>query len=257
MMQDSISLLNKRSFVVNDKITVHIPTLREIRGGTAQLVTADSDEAKYFALVNVFSATPCDIMLELNKLGIDFTKWTDYKTFLMMFQGMDREMLREKSFLLFENINLADFEVSVNTTNQLPVLYDRQHDIVIDEMLYMQISAIICGMNFIEKNHRKMGNETMKNYALEREEAHRRNRKARNHPYSSRYDKQIIALVNSAGFKYNFETVNDLTIYDFSVSVRQITKRDQVDHLYTGLYMGTVKLNANERSSKLNWLDYE
>lgn len=102
-----------------------------------------------------------------------------------------------------------------------------------------------------------MGNETMKKYALEREEAHRKNRQAKRRPYSSRYDKQIIALVNNANFKYDFETVNDLTVYDFAVSVRQIAKKDQADHLYTGMYMGTVKLNANERSTKLNWLDYE
>ena len=252
-----ISLLNKHSFIVNDKITVHIPTLREIRGNTAQIVTADSDEAKYFSLVNMFSATPCDIMLELDRQGIDFTKWTDYKTFLMMFQGISQETLKEKSFLLFDNINLADFQVSINMENRLPILYDQQHDIIIDEMLYMQISAIICGINFIEKNHRKMGNETMKKYALEREEAHRKNRQAKRRPYSSRYDKQIIALVNNANFKYDFETVNDLTVYDFAVSVRQIAKKDQADHLYTGMYMGTVKLNANERSTKLNWLDYE
>lgn len=119
-----ISLLNKHSFIVNDKITVHIPTLREIRGNTAQIVTADSDEAKYFSLVNMFSATPCDIMLELDRQGIDFTKWTDYKTFLMMFQGISQETLKEKSFLLFDNINLADFQVSINMENRLPILYD-------------------------------------------------------------------------------------------------------------------------------------
>lgn len=256
-MKGDVSLLNKRSFVVNDKITVHIPTIREIRGNTAQIVSTESDEAKYFNLVNMFSATPCDIMLELHKQGIDFTKWTDYKTFLMMFQGVDRETLREKSFLLFENINLADFELSVNMENQLPILYDQQHDIVIDEMIYLRLSSIICGINSIQKNHRKMGNETMKNYAIEREEAHRRNRRNKNQPYSSRYDKQIIALVNNANFKYDFETVNDLTVYDFAVSVKQITKKYQVDNLYTGMYMGTVKLSASERSDKLNWLDYE
>lgn len=256
-MKSDISLLNKTSFIVSDKITVHIPTLREIRGNNATIVTSDADEQKYNTLVGMFTTTPCDIMLELKEQGIDFTQWTDYKTFIMMFKSCPEDTLREKSSLLFENINLADFEISINMKNQLPVLYDQEHDIVIDELMYMRLSTIFCTINFVEKNHRKMGNETMKQYALEREEAHRRNRKNRKQMYTSRFDKQIVALVNNANFKYDYNTVNDLTVYDFMVSLKQIVKKYQVDNLYTGMYMGTVKLKANEYGTKLNWLDYE
>ena len=38
-MKGEVSLLNKRSFIVNDKITIHIPTLREIKGNTDQIVS--------------------------------------------------------------------------------------------------------------------------------------------------------------------------------------------------------------------------
>lgn len=62
-------------------------------------------------------------------------------------------------------------------------------------------------------------------------------------------------MVNNCNFKYNYDTVNDLTVYDFMVSVKQIVKKYQVDNLNTGLYMGTI--DRKKIGDKLNWLDYE
>lgn len=253
-----ISLLNKTKFIVNDQITVHIPTISQIKGMSGITCGTDTDETMYYTLVNLFSATSTDIMLELDEQGIDFTTWSDYNTFLMLFQGVSKEILETKSNLLFDNVNLADFELSVNITNELPILYDKKHDIIIDELMYMRLSTIFCTINHLKKRHRKMGNATMRDYAIERAKTHRQNRaKTKQNNYSSQLDKQIIAMVNNANFKYNYESVRNLTIYDFLVSLKQIVKKYQIDNLNTGLYMGTVKFSEGERNTKLNWLDYE
>lgn len=254
-----ISLLNKRKFVINDKITIHIPTIREIRGDS-YLDGINTDEADYYSLINLFSVTSTDIMLELHKQGIDFTQVSDYTTFLMMFSNIPDTVMQSKSHLLFENINFADFTISINPENQEPVLYDATHDIVIDEMLYMRMSTVFCTINRLKKNKRKMGNETMKQYAIEREEQHRKHRKKKPSGYESRLDKYIIALVNDCNFKYNFDTVNDLTIYDFNVSMQQIIKKYQVKNTNMGMYMGTISLKGMSDEAKqrmLDWLDYE
>ena len=251
-----VSLLNKKKFVVNDKITVHIPTIKEIRGDSPIAHGTDKDEEEVYSIVNLFSSTSSDIMVELDEMGIDFTTWSDFTTFLMLFSGMIKDssdVLRRKSHLLFENINLADFEVSINEVNELPILYDAEHDIIIDEFIYMQLSTIFCTMHSIDKVRRKPGDKTARDYIIERQKTKAKRRKKRN--YTSRFDKQIIALVNHENFKYNYETVEDLTVYNFMCSLKQIVKKYQVDNLYHGVYAGTV--NAKQLGNKLNWLDYE
>lgn len=52
-----ISLLNKTKFKVNDNITVHIPTLGEIKGDSPKLYGTDEDEANFYSLVSLFTST--------------------------------------------------------------------------------------------------------------------------------------------------------------------------------------------------------
>lgn len=258
-MKNDISLLDRTKYVVNDKITVHIPTIREIRGKSFFENGTSTDEIDYNSLINLFSVTSTDLMVELDKKGIDFTTVSDFTTFLMMFGNTPKELLRNKSPLLFDNINLADFAISIDPQTNQPVLYDVKHDICIDELIYMQLSTIFCVMNSMRKNTRKMGNDTMRKYAIEREKQHRKN-KRRSNVYSSKLDKLIIALVNDCNFKYDFTTVNDLTIYNFYVSMQQISKHYQVQNTNMGIYMGTVSLKGmsdEARAKMLNWLDYE
>lgn len=253
MTKSDISLLNKHKYVVTDQITVHIPTIREIRGTSPELYGTDTDERDYYSMINMFSATSSDIMVELDERGIDFTEWSDYNTFLMFFSAMSKEKLHEKSSLLFDNIDLSEFDISINSENQLTVLRNPYNNIIIDEFLYMRLSAVFCTMNLIEKNRRKPANKTAREYIISRQKV--KAKKQRKQPYYSRFDKNIIAMVNNCNFKYNYDTVNDLTVYDFMVSVKQIVKKYQVDNLNTGLYMGTI--DRKKIGDKLNWLDYE
>ena len=248
-----ISLLNKTKLVVNNQITVHIPTIREIKGSSPVLFGNDKDESDFYSLVSLFTSTSSDIMVELDDMGIDFTTWDDYTTFLLLFGSTPKEILRAKSSLMFENINLADFEPSINTVNGLPILYDREHNIIIDELIYMQLSTIFCTVHAIEKHRRKPGDSTARNYIIERQRAKAKRRKKQ--VYTSRFDKQIVALVNNSNFKYDYENVMDLTVYNFMCSLKQIVKKYQVDNLNIGVYAGTIK--AKGLGDKLDWLNYE
>lgn len=249
-----ISLLNRRSFKINNDISVYIPTVGELRE-----IVSDTEGTVYpiyLLMVNLFLATSCDIMVELDEQGIDFTKWSDYSTFLTMLNIMNKDMLREYSHLLITGCNLADFRMTPSPDGQ-HVLLQNQDGVTINEAVYMQMSSTYSAITCIKKNRRKMGNETMKQYAVERAKAHRRNNAKRiKRSIESVFDKEIIALVNNANFKYDFRTVNDLTLYDFNVSRKQIVKKYNIDNTYTGIYAGTVKIEHND-NNKLNWLDYD
>ena len=60
-------------------------------------------------------------------------------------------------------------------------------------------------------------------------------------------------MVNAEQFKYDFESVRNITIYQFNECVRQIVNKVNYDNRMHGVYSGTV--NAKELSqADLNWL---
>ena len=63
----------------------------------------------------------------------------------------------------------------------------------------------------------------------------------------------IIAMVNASEFKYDYEGVLGMSIYQFNASVSQIIRKINYDNLMIGCYAGTV--NVKELSQdNLNWL---
>ena len=60
-------------------------------------------------------------------------------------------------------------------------------------------------------------------------------------------------MVNTKEFKYDFESVRNLTIFQFNDSVQQIINKVDYDNRMIGVYSGTI--NAKDLSQDdLNWL---
>ena len=60
---------------------------------------------------------------------------------------------------------------------------------------------------------------------------------------SSEFDRMILLLVNDTNFKYDFESVKNLTIYDFLSSFKQIQKSTYIDKIMIGGYSGGIDLS--------------
>jgi hypothetical protein len=164
-------------------------------------------------------------------------------------------MIRKISPLLFKDFNLGDFEISESQSTGQIVLYNSQHDLAIDEYTYKWLSTVFCTMHMYTKSRPIIpANQTAKNYIIERALTKAKYNKKKKH--SSNLDNLILAMVNNANFKYNFETVYDLTVYDFNASVRQIIKKYQVDNLYNGIYSGCVD-GSKIKDSNLDWLNFD
>ena len=69
------SLLYARSYPVNDKISIRIPTVGEIL----------ENEVAYNSILSCVISTPYDFMVYLDDMGIDFEKLTEYDLFLLLF----------------------------------------------------------------------------------------------------------------------------------------------------------------------------
>ena len=63
-------------------------------------------------------------------------------------------------------------------------------------------------------------------------------------------------MVNTEQFKYNYETVRDITIYQFNESVRQIVSKVDYEHRMHGVYAGTVSVKDLSQDD-LTWLSHK
>ena len=69
----------------------------------------------------------------------------------------------------------------------------------------------------------------------------------------SQLEKLIIALVNSAEFSYDYESVKNISIYQFNLSLLQVVKRVKYDKLMIGCYAGTVNMQEIDKN-ELTWI---
>lgn len=232
-----LHLLYENKIPIAERVCVSIPSVGEIL----------KDEEEYYDLISAFTAMPVDMMLPLEDAGIDFTKINAFELFLLLFSGLkDRD-----THLILGDLDLSKFKIAVNEETGKIVLLDDQNDIKIDYAIHAQIAAALRKIHNLEKNNRKPGNKDGKEYMLQRAREKAARRKTRTQ--SSQLEPLIISMVNTEQFKYDYEGVLDLSIYQFNESVRQVIKKVDYDNRMHGVYSGTVdvkKLGQDE----LNWL---
>lgn len=236
----TINLLYRREYPINDKIRILIPKVGEI---------LDSEDA-YYQSISVLTAMPIDLMVQLDDIGVDFTKINEYELFLMMFQGLKNH----DTSLIFGDLDLSKFNLAVNEQNGVLALVDDENDIVIDRAIQGRIAATLRKIHHLEKNTRSPGNEEARRFMLKR--ARDKIKRQKNRQTESQLESLIIAMVNTEQFKYDFERTRELSIYQFNESVRQIIKKVDYDNRMYGVYAGTI--NAKElKQEDLNWLTHK
>ncbi len=236
----TLNLLYKKQYAINDSIKIVIPSVGEII----------DNEDDYYSIITVLTAMPIDLMVPLDDAGIDYTEINEYELFLLMSAGLKAQ----DTHLVFGDLDLTKFEISVNQQNGNIVLYDAENDIVIDRAIHARIAGVLRKIHHLEKNRRKPANKEAKEYMLKR--AREKMRRNRNRKQESQLEPLIIAMVNAEQYKYDFEGTRELSIYQFNESVRQIIKKVDYDNRMYGIYAGTI--NAKELSQDdLNWLTHK
>lgn len=236
----TISLLYKREFAINDSIKIIIPSIGDIL----------DREDNYYNLVFLLTAMPIDMAVQLEDSGIDFTKINEYELFLLLFDAIRTS----DTSLIFGDLDLTNFELAVNEENGGVVLFDKQNDIVIDRAIYNKIATTLRTIHHLEKNRRKPANNEAKDFILQRMRTKAERNKNRKQP--SQLEPLIIAMVSTEQFKYDFDTVRDLTIYQFNESVRQIIHVVDYKFKMTGVYAGTIDPKGLSNAD-LDWLNHK
>lgn len=233
-------LLYQRHIPINDDISIYVPTVGEVL----------DNEANYYSLVAIFSAMPIDFMVQLDDAGIDFTTINEYELFLLLFPGLKTQ----DTHLILGDLDLSKFEMGVNEQNGDVALINRESGIIIDRAIHGQIADSIRKLHHLEKDIRKPANEEAKKFLIKR--ARDKLRRKKNRKEDSQLETLIVAMVNTEQFKYNYETVRDITIYQFNESVRQIVSKVDYEHRMHGVYAGTVSVKDLSQDD-LTWLSHK
>lgn len=234
----SKGLLFSRSIPITEKISVFVPTIGEIL----------EDEDAYNGALNSIIATPYDLMVQLDNLGIDFETISEYELFLMLFEGLQKS----DTHLIFGDLDLSKFHIAEMKNDNSIILYDEYNDIIINKSIHRSVCRELRRINNLKKNSKKPGNAEGKKYMLERARK-KQERLARMKNNKSQLEDLIVALINTEQFKYDFKGVKELTIYQFNKCLSQVIKKIDYDNTMIGCYAGTVdinKLNPND----YNWL---
>ena len=232
------SLLYARSYPVNDKISIRIPTVGEIL----------ENEVAYNSTLSCVISTPYDFMVYLDDMGIDFEKLTEYDLFLLLFPSLQSA----DTSIVFGDLDLSKFSPAINEKNGQVILLNAEDDIVIDRGVHDLICQAIRKINHLEKVTRRPGNSEAKKYMIERARI-KLQRAARRKRETSELEKLIVALVNTEEFKYGYQEVLDLTIYQFRASVDQIIHKIHFNNTMIGVFAGTVKAKELPQED-LTWI---
>ena len=243
------SLLSRNEYSLTDELTIHIPTLAEIRNN-------QKTESEYYNFISIFIRTPCDAMIELDDMGIDYTQTKEYDLFLMMFFSfLQDKQEKDKKYwnMVFPYLNLD--EIAITEKDEKFVIVGANGKLLIDENIYLRLSDLIREFLNFEKNmeYYKVPEIETRKYIIERQRIKRNRELERlkrngNKKSPSVLDGVILFLVNNCNFKYDFKTVNELTIYNFWASYRQITKNEEINGLMSGYWAGNVNLKKIDKT---------
>lgn len=237
-ISDGTNFLYAKRYPINDSIAIEIPTVGEIL----------AQESNYYSLVSMLITSPIDHIVLLDDAGIDWTSITDYELFVMLFETVAKG---SDTHLIFGDLDLSPFEIRDTDKSEKIELVNPATGAVIDRSIYRKMSAVMCKIHHAKKDRRKPKNDEAKKFMLDR--ARTKARRHKNKKEKSQLEPLITAMVNATQFKYDFETVKSLTIYQFNESVHQIVRKTNYDNLMHGVYSGTV--DSKHLSDKdLNWI---
>lgn len=231
------NILYKSEIHLIDGISIQIPTVGEVL----------EDEGAYFNQVSLLTSMPIDLMVPLDEMGVDFAEISEYDLFLRMFYSIKEQ----DTHLIFGDLDISKFEVGRRIIDNSLVLYNPEKDITIDKKIASGISEALRKIHHLKKNRRKPGNKEARDYMLER--AKTKAKRNKNKKQDSQIEPLIVAMVNTQEFKYNYDQVKSLSIYQFNESVQQIIHKVDFNNKMLGVYTGnldTKKLKQDE----LNWL---
>jgi hypothetical protein len=233
---DEMAMFFRKPYKINDKLSIRQPTIGEI---------VEMGEARYFNTAHIFTATPTDMMVQLEDMGVSYEDVSDFELFCTLVKNIPYE----ESKIFFEGIDFTQFEwgtVGEGETERT-VFYSKSQGISLDFSIVMRIQDYLRFLHGFKKNELFAATKTTRRLLIEDERMRQEMRKRKKE--KSSLMPLISALVNMPGFKYNSRQLEQIGIYEFFDAVSRISAIHSSTALLNGCYSGNIdmsKLNKND-----------
>lgn len=267
---DDLKIYRGSDIRITDKIVVTQPTIDQI---------IEFGEKRYFQTVHQLTGVGADFKWQLwDYFGIDYTQIDDFELFKKMiwnslsskkkiYEELKRhpeqyeehiskmteedwdELLLNPLSLVLKNIDLADFDEYESDKCQETILYDKEHDITIDRIVYMGIVDAVRKIHGFKRNNEIPANERTKMDLIDdaRDDAMMASRKE----YKSVLKPLISALAVKTGQLGN-DNIWNTKINMFFDAIKRINKIQDATLLLQGAYSGFASLKGIDKS-RLDW----
>lgn len=266
---DELKIYRGMDIQITPKITIMQPTIGQI---------ADFGERRYFSAVYTLCAVGADLKWQLNDyMGIDYTQIEDYDLFVKFIsqivssrkkiykeltenpdkyeeelKSISQDMLDDmliNPLGLILNIDLGDFVPCTDKTNDQIVLYDIEHDITIDRVIYTRMVDAVRKIHGMKRNNEIPGNERTRLDLIEdaRDEALMASKK----PYRSILKPLVSALTVKCGLCGD-DRIWNMPVSMFLDNIKRANKIQDSTLLLQGAYSGFASLKEVDRE-RLDW----
>ena len=267
---DELKVYKGDDIRINNKIIVTQPTIGQI---------IEFGEKRYFSTIHTLTGVGADFKWQLwDYHGIDYTQIDDYELFKkIIWQALSSkkhiyeelmnnkdkyeeqlnniteeelaEMLVNPLSLVLKDIDLADFEEYKSDKSHETFLYNKEHDITIDRLVYAQIVDAVRKIHGLKRNNQIPANEITKMDLIDdaRDEAMMASKK----PYKSVLKPLISALAVKTG-QLGSDSIWNTKINMFFDSIKRINKIQDAELLLQGAYSGFASLKGIDKT-RLDW----
>ena len=236
------TLLFGKPFKVTDRLTVYNPKIEEI---------LEFGEERYFTVVSTLVSTAWDYKLMLHENGTDYVTVPDFEIFTVI----SRNMTVDDTRLIFgQDIDLSKLHPAVDKITGQSSLLDDDMNVVFDAVSYTKMANYIRKLHRIERVFKIPGNEATRMAYMEDDRRAAEIAKRKKNEFKSLLAPLISAMCNNDKFKYDYHSVQDLSIYTFMDSVHRVQAIQQYEHLMSGIYTGVINATGNKFNKELNWM---
>lgn len=238
-VDNSLKILRGDSFYVSEFLSLKQPKIGEI---------AEYGDIQYYNMISTLCATPTDLMVFLeDTVGVAYETCPELVLFAIIIKSMPIETTK----IIFGDLDLSRFSISIDETGK--TILKNPEGYIISDPMYQYIMTILRKMHGLKKNVKIPGNAAAKKYILLQARRAQERNKRRTNKEDGILLPIICSLVNCNGFKYNYETVFHLTLFQLNASLRSIQKEKEYEHIMHGVYSGTIDCKKISKD-ELSWI---
>lgn len=238
VINDPLGLMLGDDYVVNDRLTVKCPTLRQVQ---------EYGEQDFWITISTLCSTSADFKVVLyDSFHVYWTEITEFDWFAVICKQLS---LNQTSILLGD-IDLTHTNL-YQDTEYCKILKDEiSGNVLLTEAEYFKMVEYLRKTYRLNKNEVRQSSQEAKDYIIKRER-----RKAElhaNEKFESILAPMVSTLANT-GVGYTYQTIADLSMSQFMDAIGRIQKIKTYDNLMHGAYSGVLDLDKVNKDD-LNYM---